>query len=144
MAGTKASPHRVPDSYFDLVKKFPLVPIRDDGHLEEAQLIVDRLLREKLDLGGEAYLEAYLEVLTDLVEAYEDEHHEIEDASEASVLRLLMESNDLTQAELARRIGISASTISAVLNGARTLTKQQVVALAAFFHLSPSVFLPAA
>jgi HTH-type transcriptional regulator / antitoxin HigA len=139
MTGTKANVRRVSDKYFELVKSFPLVPIRDDTHLKEAQEVIDRLLRKRLDSGGEAYLE----VLTDLVEAYEDEHHEIEDASEASVLRLMMESNDLTQAELARRVGISASTISAVLGGARSLTRQQVVTMAAFFRVSPSVFLPA-
>ena len=140
MAGTKANSRRIPDSYFDLVKRFPLVPIRDDNHLEEAQAALDKLLQVKRDQGSEAYFE----VLTDLVEAYEEGNHEIEDASESSVLRLLMESNDLSQADLARRVGISASTISAVLNGARSLTKQQVVTLASFFHVSPSVFLPQA
>jgi HTH-type transcriptional regulator/antitoxin HigA len=140
MAGTKANSRRVPDSYFELVKRFPLVPIRDDSHLEEAQAVIDKLLRDKLDSGGEAYLD----VLTDLVESFEGEHHEIEDASESSVLRLLMESNNLTQAELARQVGISASTISAVLSGVRSLTRQQVVTLASFFHVAPSVFLSAA
>lgn len=140
MAGSKTSARRAPDSYFKLVELFPLVPIRDDAHLTEAQVVVDGLLREKRDSGSDAYLE----VLTDLVEAYEDDHHEIEDASEASVLRLLMESNNLTQAELAREVGISASTISAILGGTRLPTRQQIVVLAAFFSISPSVFLPGA
>lgn len=140
MAGTKSRSRRIPDSYFELVKSFPLVPIRDNRHLDEAQAVIDQLLREKLDSGGEAYLD----VLTDLVEAYEDEHHEIDDASEASVLRLLMESNGMTQAELARRVGISPSTISAVLSGVRSSTRRQVVTLASFFQVAPSAFLSVA
>ena len=45
--------------------------------------------------------------------------HPIPDASEAEVLRTLMTSNDLSQSSLARQVGISQSTISAVLAGTR-------------------------
>ena len=138
MPASMASRLRIPDRYFELVKEFPLVPIRDDGHLTEAEAVLHHLLAENLDEGAEAYLA----VLTDLVESYEDEHHKIGDASEASVLRLLMQSNDFTQAELARRVGISASTISAVLSGGKSLTRRQIEGLASFFHVAPGVFLP--
>ena len=86
-----------------------------------------------LDSGAEEYLA----VLTDLVEAYEDEHHPIPDASEADVLRELMRSNGFSQPKLAKEVGIAQSTLSAVLNGTRSLTKGQVVTLARFFHVSP-------
>jgi HTH-type transcriptional regulator / antitoxin HigA len=129
----------LPDTYYDLVERFPLIHILDDDHLASAHEEIDRLLREDLDEGASAYLE----VLTDLVELYEDEHHPIPDASEADVLRMLMESNGLTQTGLEKEVGISQSTISAVLNGTRSLTKGQVIMLARFFHVPPSVFLPA-
>lgn len=45
-------------SYFRLVKKFPLICIQDDKHLEEASLVIDELLKENLDDGGEQYLDA--------------------------------------------------------------------------------------
>jgi HTH-type transcriptional regulator/antitoxin HigA len=112
--------------------------IRDDAHLAEAQETIDRLLEENPDEG----IQEYLEVLSDLVEAYEEEHYPIPDASEADVLRELMRSNRLTQARLAKAVGISQSTISAVLSGTRSLTKQQVVKLARFFHVTPATFLP--
>ena len=129
-----------PDTYFDLVRRFPLRSIRTEDELNAAQNVLDGLLRQKLDEGGEHYLGA----LTDLIEVYEDKAHPIPDASEAEVLQMLMESNGLSQSELARMVGISQSTISAVLGGVRSLTKEHVVALAKHFHISPMAFLPMA
>ena len=84
----------------------------------------------------------YLDALTDLVEIYEEKHVPIRDASEADVLRELMNANRLSQPKLARAAGISQSTISAVLNGTRSLTKEQVIALAKHFGIAPAAFLP--
>jgi HTH-type transcriptional regulator/antitoxin HigA len=132
----KTTTRKPPDTYFELVKQFPLTHIRDEDHLDAAQEVIDRLLEKSLDQGEQDYLD----VLTDLVETYEDEHHPIPDASEADVLRELMRSNGLSQLKLAKEVGIAQSTISAVLNGTRSLTKEQVARLAQFFHVSPAVF----
>jgi HTH-type transcriptional regulator / antitoxin HigA len=135
----KLSTRSLPDSYFRWVRDFPLVHIRDDHHLDVALAVIERMLERDLDRGAQEYLDA----LTDLVEAYENEHHPIPDASEADVLRELMRSNGLSQARLAKEMRISQSTISAVLNGTRALTKNQVIALARYFRISPAAFLPA-
>jgi HTH-type transcriptional regulator / antitoxin HigA len=127
-----------PDTYFDQVRRFPLAHIRDDDHLNSALEVIDRLLREQPDEGRETYLDA----LTDLVESYERKHIPISDASESDVLRALMTSNRLSQPILAKKTGIAQSTISAVLNGSRSLTKTQVIALAKLFRVSPAAFLP--
>lgn len=137
--GVKTATRILPDTYFQLVRQFPLTHIHDDDHLKEAQEILDRLLQEELDEGAQEYLD----VLTDLVESYEDEHYPIPNASEADVLRELMRSNGFSQAKLAKVAGIAQSTLSAVVNGSRPLTKNQVVALARVFGVSPSAFLPA-
>ncbi len=84
----------------------------------------------------------YLDVLTDLVAAYEDEHVPMPDVSEADVLRELMRSNRLSQMELAKAVGMAQSTVSAVLTGARSLTKGQILKLAKFFGIAPAAFLP--
>jgi len=57
--------------YYSLVKKFPLVPIRDDAHLAKALTMVEGLLKRDLDEGAKSYLD----VLSGLVEAYEDRFH---------------------------------------------------------------------
>lgn len=135
----RAAARTMPDTYFELIRRFPLAPIRDEGHLNEAQEVIDRLLEQELDEGSQAYLD----VLTGLVERYEDKHVPIPNASEADVLRELMRSNGISQPALARAVGIAQSTISAVLNGTRTLTKTQVITLARHFNVSPGAFLPA-
>lgn len=134
----KMTASSMPDTYFKLVRQLPLAHIRNDGHLDDAQTMIDQLLKEDLDAGTQEYLS----VLTDLVEAYEDEHVPIPDASEADVLGELIRANSLTQLDLSKKVGISQSTISAVIKGTRTLTKDHIITLAKFFHVSPAAFLP--
>jgi HTH-type transcriptional regulator/antitoxin HigA len=136
----KAAAPRVPGTYWKLVKRFPLIHIRDEAHLDEALAVLSGLLKQDRDEGAQDYLD----VLTDLVAAYEDEHVVMADVAEADVLRELMRSNRLSQMELAKAAGIAQSTISAVLTGARSLTKGQIIKLSSFFGLSPAAFLPRA
>lgn len=128
----------VQDTYLNLIRTFPLRSIGSEAELDAAQIVLDGILRQRMNEGAEQYLGA----LTDLIEVYEDKAHPIPDASEVDVLRLLMESNGLSQAGLAREVGISQSTISAVLGGQRSLTKEQIVTLARHFHISPMAFMP--
>lgn len=134
---SKPIPYAMPDTYFDLVRRFPLARIRDDAHLSAAHKVIDRLLIEVLDEGGREYMDA----LTDHVATYEDEHIKIPAASEADVLRELMSANRLSQSRLAREVKISQSTISAVLAGTRSFTRDQVVRVSACFGLPATVFL---
>jgi HTH-type transcriptional regulator/antitoxin HigA len=126
-------------SYYPLVNMFPLVPIRDDAHLSQALAVVEELLTRDLDEGADAYLN----VLTSLIESYESRVFPMPDISEADVLRELMRQNSLSQSALEEKVGIAQPTLSAVLRGSRKLTREQVVTLARFFHVSPAVFLKA-
>jgi HTH-type transcriptional regulator / antitoxin HigA len=129
---------KLPDTYFQLVKQFPPTHIRDRAHLDLAQEVIERLLESELEDDSQEYLDA----LTDLIEVCENEHEPIPDASEADVLRELIRSSGLSQMSLAKKVGIAQSTISAVLNGSRRLTREQLVSLARFFDISPEAFLP--
>jgi HTH-type transcriptional regulator / antitoxin HigA len=128
----------LPDTYYDLVSEFPLIHIRDEAHLRAALDQIDRLLQESPDVG----IQEYLDALTDLVEVYEEGRFPFRDASEADVLRELMGANRLSQPALAKEVGIAQSTLSAVLNGSRSLTKSQIITLARFFGVRPAAFLP--
>jgi HTH-type transcriptional regulator/antitoxin HigA len=124
------------DSYLELVLAFPLSSIRSDEHLGEAQRVMDRLLaKEALDEGEETYLDA----LSDLVGVYEDEHHAIEPASDADMLRHLLETKGITQAQLSQESGIAKSTISEVLAGKKPFSRQMIRKLAGYFELDVSI-----
>jgi HTH-type transcriptional regulator/antitoxin HigA len=108
------------DTYLELVLAFPLTSIRSEDHLQAAQEVIDRLLaRGKLADGEEMYLDA----LSDLVAAYEDEHYAIAPASDANMLRHLMDAKGVNQTEVSRDSGIAKSTISEVLAGKRPFSR---------------------
>jgi HTH-type transcriptional regulator/antitoxin HigA len=120
-----------------LVRRFALRPIQSDADLDRAIAVVDALLdRDGLDAGEQDYLD----VLSDLVERYEDQTDPPRDVSDAEMLRFLMEQQEVKQVELSRATGIVESTISAVLSGKRTLNRSQIGKLASYFHVSPGVF----
>lgn len=126
--------------YLKLIAVLPLRPIRSDEDLEVASEVAGRLALRRRLTADEA---DYLEVLSALIEAYEDEHHPIPEASGVEVLRMLIESNGYSQAEVARANGLSESTVSEILNGKRPLNRKHMAAFAKFFHVSPALFLDA-
>src|SRR5947209_11522147 len=124
------------DSYLELVLAFPLASIKSDEQLQEAQKVMDQLLaRGELDDGEEMYLDA----LSDLVAAHEDEHYAIEPASDADMLRHLMEAKGVAQAQLSRATAISKSTISEILAGKKPFSRQMIRKLADYFGVDASV-----
>jgi HTH-type transcriptional regulator/antitoxin HigA len=125
------------DRYFQLVHAFPLVPIRNDKHLRHAQAVIDALLKKgRLDSGEDAYLE----VLSDLVREYEDQHHPLPEPSDAALLAHLLEARGMSQSELASKTGIARSTISQILKGKRRISMSHVGPLAAALNADPAVF----
>ena len=124
------------DSYLELVLAFPLASIKSEEHFEAAREVMDRLLAKgELDHGEEMYLDA----LSDLLAAYEDEHHAIEPASDADMLRHLMEGKGVSQMQLSRVTGIAKSTISEVLAGKKPFSRQMIRKLADYFNVDVSV-----
>ncbi len=136
-ANLSRSAGRVKDSYLDLVVRHPLVSIKTDAQLGAAQRVIDDLLgKGRLDKGEEEYLD----VLSDLVAMYEDRHHPIAAASDADILRHLMEARGATQSEVAVEAGIARSTVSEILSGKRPISKSHIGKLAGYFCVPPEVF----
>ena len=97
---------------------------------------MDRLLAQgELDSGTDTYLDA----LSDLVAAYEDQHYPIDPASDADMLRHLMEAKHVTQARLSRDTSIPKSTISEVLSGKKQFSRQLIRKFASYFNVDVSV-----
>ena len=136
----RTRPRFADDRYMELVRQVPLRPIRSEAELDRAIAMIDSLLdRAKRD----ADEEDYLDVLSDLVEKYEDEHDPMPPASGSEMLRFLIESQGTTQAKVAAETRIAESTISEVLAGKRELNRKHIEALARHFHVSPAVFMSA-
>lgn len=81
-----------------------------------------------------------IELLTLLVERYEQEHSAIPMADPISIVRLLIEQQGLTQRDLIPQFG-SESAVSMLLGGQRKLTVEQVRRLSARFKLPTDVFI---
>ena len=82
----------------------------------------------------------YLDVLSDLVEEYENEHVPIRPIGDADLLRFLIEQKGVTQLAVATGPGIVESTISEVLAGKRELNRSQIVKLSRYFYVEPGRF----
>jgi HTH-type transcriptional regulator/antitoxin HigA len=81
----------------------------------------------------------YLDALSDLVASYEDGCDRISPASDADMLRHLMEAKGINQAELHRGTGIAKSTISEVLAGKKPFTRRLIAKLATFFAIDKGI-----
>ena len=124
------------DTYLRLIQELPLVSIASDEHLDAAQTMLDRLTNEKKLDGGE---QAYLDALCDLVVVYEDQHHSLPDASDADLLRHLMEAKGVTQIQVHKETGLAKSVISEVLAEKKPFSKTMIGILATYFHVPTSV-----
>lgn len=82
------------------------------------------------------------ELLTLLIEDFEERSYSLPSASPVEVLRHPMDANELRQIDLLDVFG-TASVISEVLSGKRDLAKAHIEKLSARFHVSPEVFFPA-
>ena len=82
-----------------------------------------------------------IELLTLLVERYEQEHYPIPAADPVSVVRFLIEQQHLTQRDLVPQFG-SESAVSMFLSGQRNLTIKQVRKLSTRFKLPADAFIP--
>jgi HTH-type transcriptional regulator / antitoxin HigA len=127
------------DSYMDMIRKFPLRPIRNERECEEATKILDKYFpREDLDKGTEDYVL----VLVGLVEEYEEKHHPVDTShiTPLKMLKYLVESNDMSTADLGRLLG-NSGLASMILHGKRSISKTNAKILGKRFGLNPGAFI---
>ena len=141
---TRSSPGNqplpLPDTYFELVRRHPLKSIQTDADLDAAQAVIDDLLRQKLDAGGQAYLDA----LSDLVILYERDRHPVPLLGPHELLAYLLDERGMSQADLVRQTGIAKATVSDLVTGKRAFPVEQMHSVAGVFGLPATVFMPRA
>ena len=91
------------------------------------------------DLSAEE--ERMAELLTLIIEDFENRTYALAPASPIEIIRHLMESNGLRQADMTDVFG-SASIASEVLSGKRDLAKRHIEKLSLRFNVSPGLFFP--
>jgi HTH-type transcriptional regulator / antitoxin HigA len=111
--------------------------IHNDTELEAYTDVLFRLTA--LQKPSAAELDA-IELLTVLVERYEQERYFISSADPVSVVRFLIDQQHLTQRDLIPQFG-TESAVSMFLTGKRNLTLDQVRKLSLRFKLSADVFI---
>ena len=107
---------------------------------EELERLTNELMRldDRKDLTPEEHQLA--ELLTVLIDEYEERRYPIHKASPQRTLQHLMEARSLTQKDLWKLFG-SKGIASEVFHGKRSISKTQAKKLAAFFHVSTELFI---
>jgi HTH-type transcriptional regulator / antitoxin HigA len=98
---------------------------------------------EQLDRKGNRMTAAerrMAELLTLLIESFEEKHYALKSASPVEVLNELMQANNLKQKDLLDVFG-TPSIVSEVLHGKRQLTTEHIRRLSRRFLVSPEVFI---
>ena len=124
---------RNPDRYA------PLLAIRNQREYDTAVYHLNRLVDEVGDKPGDPRYR-FIDTLSLLIEAYDEAHHAVPDASGVSLLKFLMEQHELSQADLPE-VG-SQGVVSEVLRGKRALNLRQIGALSERFGIPAGSFLP--
>lgn len=105
-------------------------PIKNEQDYQEALSIIENLMSaepnsEEMDK---------LEVLTTLVESYEEQHYKIDAPDPIEAIKFRMEQEGLKQKDLVSIVG-SKSRVSEILNRKRKLTIEMIRGLHAQLHI---------
>ena len=107
---------------------------------KEYDLAIERLnaLIDEVGNNEEHPLYELLDTLGAVIHTYEEKHYPIPECSGVEMLQFLMETHQLEPSDLPE-IGVPDAVLE-LLSGKRELTVKHLQALAARFHVSPTVF----
>lgn len=142
---TKAKLVRVSDDYLDLVKTFPLRPLRTEAEIDEATSIFSRLAGrlEPLSAGERDYMDA----IEQFIDAYEAKRAKPAILAEdpfktpTEILRYLVDQSALSVNDLARVLGLTHAAASMILSGKRAISRSNAVKLSRRFCVDVSAFI---
>ncbi|OGU37297.1 MAG: transcriptional regulator [Ignavibacteria bacterium GWB2_35_6b] len=81
-----------------------------------------------------------IELLTILIEKWDNEHNSFEDVDPIELLKSLMDSNNLKAKDLIEILDLSKGTISKILNYQKGLSKETIRKLSIHFNISQEAF----
>ena len=125
--------------YGELLADIKPRPIQSEEENERLLAVVDRLM-SKGDDHRTPEEEVLLELLSELIERFEQDRYPIPDSPPHRVLQFLLEQNELRQSDLLPILG-SRGHVSDIVNGKRAISRTNARALGEFFHVSPELFI---
>ena len=133
-----ALPDELPKTYLELVQLHTPRPIRDAVSHANTVEVVDALAGFRLNKDQEDYLE----ILSQLIEAYEEDNLKAQrKISGIELVRYLLDENDMTGDDFAKLLNIDRSVAYKILKGARSLTAEHIRKISERFLISADALL---
>lgn len=142
--GTKAKKKltfaTMPRDYTGLCRILTPRPIRDQTDYANTVEVTDAMALHAEHFTNDQ--EDYFDVLCTLIEAYDAQHVKWKDVPPLELLRLLLEENGMSGADLSRLLGASSRHLGPmILRGEREITAAHARALGTRFGLDPGAFI---
>ena len=135
---TTPDPQAILRAWRPFKKAIGVTAVRTEAEYAAARSVVDALI-DVIGADESHPLAEVLDYLSDQVEAYEDEHTVIPEATPAETLRFLMQQHALKQEDLVDCA--PQSRISDILNGRRAISKDLAKKLARRFNVAADLFI---
>lgn len=117
------------------MKTLKYTVIKDiDQYTNYCDILEELLLEDKRETEEE------VELLTLLIEKWDDEHTTFNDADPIELLKALMREHDLKAKDLVAILDLSKGTISKILNYRKGLSKETIRILADYFKMNQEAF----
>jgi HTH-type transcriptional regulator/antitoxin HigA len=125
-------------AYGSLLAQYQPKKINSEQEYNQTLEIIEKLMQQGENLTSEE--NSLLEVLSILVEAYEDTYLSLNTSAPKDVLLHLMEVRGLNTSDLIPIIG-SQETVTEIINGTKKIDQSCAQVLGSFFHISPILFI---
>jgi HTH-type transcriptional regulator / antitoxin HigA len=130
--------------YFRLLDKLQLIPkiIETETEYESYLTVAESLIAKKDNRSTEET--ALFRLLVKLIADYEENMFALDDWSNLlphEILQHLLDTSGTKQADLVGIISPSKGLISSIVNGKRSISKEQAKKLGAYFNLPPTLFI---
>lgn len=116
--------------------KLKYTVIKDKGQYDTYCKILEELLSAEID----EIIQDEIELLTLLIETYDDEHNTFEERDPIALLRSFMSEHQLKSNHLVELLGVSKGYVSDILNYKKGLSKEVIRKLAVHFKVKQEAF----
>lgn len=123
--------------YAALLNRVPPKVIKTQAENDEYLSILEEMERRRDHLSSDE--QEFAELLTLLVEDFEERHYQLRPSTPLEVIAELVEANNLKQKDLVDVFG-TEKVVSEVMAGNRELNKDEIKKLSSRFNVSPELF----